>query len=180
MGWIAITSLDQVVTVRADGALSFIASGATDNAVSTFAIVTGDDRIYIVQMAPDVDTSTLAKGAVITDGAIDEAQRALDVNPASDSGSSVATDGDVGELCLAIATDMNTTAIAHISERIRVLRVVTTNRAVHERQRTSLAFDTTTVATGVTDRSDSIGDVNADGAVDECQRTPVADSGSRI
>ena len=68
---IATAAPDQVVAVRADGALSLIAARATDDAASTFTGVAGDDRIHIVQMAPDVDASTLARGMVITDGAVD-------------------------------------------------------------------------------------------------------------
>ncbi len=171
---------NQIVAVRADGAHSSIAAWATDDAVSTFTGVAGNDRVHIVQMAPNVDASALASGAVITDCAVDEAQDTMVIDPAAASDGSVATDGAIGEYCCAIAGDVDTTATAHISKRISVLGFVVANGAVDERQSASLALDTTTVATGVTDGSDSIGGVVSDGAVDERQRTTAADAGPTV
>ena len=180
VGRFTIAAPNQIVAVRADGAHSSIAAWATDDAVSAFTGVAGDDRVHVIQMAPNVDASALAKGAVITDGAVDEAQDTMVIDPASGSDGSVAADGAIGEHCCATAGDVDTTTTAHISERVSVLGSIVANGAVDERQSASLTLDATAGATGVTHGTDSIGGIVADGAVDERQRTTVADAGPSI
>ena len=157
--------LNQVVTVYADCALFCVVVCGAERTFSSLPGVVSDDRVLIVQMSQNMDSPTSGRGAVVSDGTIDEPQGARQVNPTPLVRSAIAADGAVGEHRGATTADVDTTS--PVSPQSSAPGLVAADGTVYEHQTLSPALDTTPRATFETAGGFFVGDVIGDGAVDD-------------